>query len=103
MWGSTNVESQVQVFDATKATFVRGGDYANENYLNHPDGIYVKQGTVPSFFRKGLVGFDLSDYVLNNVGRALLKLYCYKVEKPSEASLLSAHGMNDNWDPNSAT
>ena len=88
--GSIVANAQNQTFTPSGDAFVRGGAYSAENYHNHPDGLYVKQGNVINFFRKAFVKFDISEYNLEQVGTAKLRLFCYRLEKPEEQSSLNA-------------
>src|SRR5690554_1275072 len=98
-----SANAQSQVFNPVEDAFVRGGEYSNENSHNHSDGLYVKQGSVSTFFRKAFVKFDLTGYELDHLGNALLKLYCYKLEKPLDVSYLTAYEISNDWEEHSVT
>lgn len=95
--------AQTQTFTTTEDAFVRGGTFSGENYHNHPDGLFVKQGSVSNFFRKAFVKFDISEYNLEQVGTAKLRLFCYRLEKPQEQSFLNAYEITNDWDETTIT
>jgi len=92
------VSNQNQTFHPVEDAFVRGGSHSNENYHNHEDGLFVKQGSVNTFFRKAFVKFDLTAYDLEKVGNAKLRLYCYRIEKPGELAHLNAYEVSNAWE-----
>ena len=98
-----NASAQVQTFSPVEDAFVRGGTFSNDNYHNHSDGLFVKQGSVSNFFRKAFVKFDVSEYNLEQLGTAKLRLYCYRLEKPEEQSFLNAYAMSNDWSENTVT
>lgn len=95
--------SQIQIFEPTEDAFVRGGSYSSDNYHNHEDGLYVKQGTVNTFFRKAFVKFDVAEYNLDQVGTAKLRLYCYKLQEPDVQSFLNAYEIPNEWSESTIT
>jgi len=77
---------------ASEDAFVRGGTYGNINYGSSVQ-LEIKQGTVPEFFRKGLVKFDLSSAQLNSITNAKLRLYA----NTAAATTITAYESADNW------
>src|SRR5690554_5686563 len=95
--------SQTQSFNPAEDAFIRGGQNKGENYDNHADGLAVKQGTVAEFYRKSVVKFDMSGFSLENAGSAVLRLYCYKIERNDVITTIDAYAISNDWDEGTVT
>ena len=99
----SSAQGQSETFNPIEDAYIRGGENANQNYNNHTDGLVVKQGTVAGFFRKSLIKFDISSYTLEQAESAVLRLYCYKIERNDVVTSIDAYAISSDWSESSVT
>lgn len=81
-------------------TFVRDGQYANDNYGDNALCV-VKDGTCSGYTRFAYYKFDISNQNINDVGRVFLKLYGRNNQ--SGTSLINIYSTSSDWDENNMT
>jgi len=82
-------------------TFVRGGDFANQNFAGDPELFTKEEGNSSSFSRRSFLDWNLGE-VNGALIEAKVRLYCnYSGQAGNEqsASLVTEQG----WSPNSVT
>jgi arylsulfatase A-like enzyme len=87
-------------FNITEDAYLRGGNYASNNYGSATD-LRVKTGSVENYFRKTLLKMDLSNIDLHdkNIGTSVLRLYANKAE---ECTIIASE-IDDNWTESTVT
>lgn len=95
-----SAESIIIAYNASDDTYVKGGSNSSENYGSEST-IEVKTGSSESYFRRGLVKFDLNDVLwdADDVGNAIVRIYA----NAAGACTLTASEIDDNWDELSVT
>jgi len=81
----------------TEDTYVRGGNY-DENNFGSSTNLIIKQGTDSDYFRKTYIQFDISAEAFTDVTSAVIRLYANSVT----AAEVSTYETGDNWQEESA-
>jgi hypothetical protein len=85
----TNPLFSQEILHPTEDAFVRGGDYANDNYGND-EKLIVKQGNVEDFFRMAFLKFDLSAINSENLDSVILRLFVNDFSAPMRIHVFEA-------------
>jgi len=89
-------QQHIDIVNPVNDAYVRGGNYADENY-GSDELLETKKGDNDSFFRKTFLNFDLPD--ANNIDAAVLRLYATQ----SGSSTITLYATSNEWDEDTIT
>lgn len=96
--GTTLGTPVTYTYGASEDTFIKGGTDADSNFGSDAD-LTIKQGGIASYFRKGLLKFDLSSQGLTTINQATIRLYANNVN----ATTITAYELSDSWSEHTVT